>query len=307
MTIEERQRKFADFEAFAGEAEGIFTKLADADPSHQQLVEPFQFYVSPGGVTGVDRKLVQIHYGQRAVDVSESLDENLRPMVRLEAEVGAGLLYKRTANGGVKCLLYPARTESKPIDEEMLLLKQLDDPTKLRRKARKHWRALVAFMHCTSLDGEPTRTQRFRTWHLRCFRARYVDGTRKRSRATSLLLCLGKYTLTVGLSGFVILLVTWMLSCGVEDRQQAQFEAIQEQFSQVGARMQDVLAELQVQSQLMREPDSASMAPHPIIGKEEKSLTPSTRATLQDSALDELRGTHGTVNGSLQPKEEGSD
>ena len=259
MTIEERQRKFADFEVFAREAKGIFTKLAGADPSHQQLDEQFQFHISPGGVTGVDRKSVQIHYGQRAVDASESLDENLRVRIRLEAEVGAGLLYKRTVNGGVNCLLYPASTETEPTDEEVLFLEWLDDPTKLTQKAQDHWLALVAFMHCTSLDGEPTRSQRFRTWRLRSFRPRFVDGTKRLSKAMSLVLDVVKFVSKVGLSGFLLALLLQIESCGREERQLTQFEAIHERLSQVGARMQEVLAELHVQSQLMREQHSTSL------------------------------------------------
>ena len=164
MTIKERQRKVDDFEVFVDDAQAIFERLAKADTSHQKVGELFRFYVSPGGRVSIGKKSVDIFYGQRAVDKSYTIDENLRPRVNIESEEGASLLYERTVDGKVVCLLYPARTETKQVTEEALLLDLLDDPINLKKKVRNHWRDLVAFMHCTCVDGEPTYEQRFRTW-----------------------------------------------------------------------------------------------------------------------------------------------
>ena len=307
MTIEERQRKINDFEAFVDEAKAIFEGLAEADTSHQKVGELFWFYVSPGGRVSIGKKSVEIFYGQRAVDKSYTIDKNLRPRVNIESEEGASLLYERTVDGKVVCLLYPARTETKQVDEEALLLDLLDDPINLRKKVHRHWRDLVAYMHCTCVDGEPTYGQRFRTWRRRHFCRYFVKRSQKPSRAKTTALGVGKFSATVGLSGFLLVLVTSIKSCVIEDPQQAQFGAMRGQLSQVSARIEGVLTELQRQSQLMRQQRSTSMALLSAIESSEKRLqTLSTVTSRQDSIGDELKEIHDTPSASPQPKIEDS-
>ena len=311
MTIKERQRRVDDFEVFVDDAQAIFEKFAKADTSHQKVSEIFQFYISPGGRISVGKKSVEIFYGRRAVDQSQTIDENLELKVNMESEEGASLLYERTVDGKVVCLLYPARTETKQITEEALLLDLLDDPISLRKKVRCHWRDLVAFMHCTCVDGEPTHGQWLRTWIRRYLRDYFVkrDGrlVRRPARVKTMFRDVFKFGMTVGLSGFLIILVTWIESCGVEDRQQAQFEAMREQLSQASVRIEDVLTELQLQSQLMREQSGSSMTlPSTIESSEEKLQTLSIVTSRQDSIADELKEIHETLSASPQPKTEDS-
>lgn len=307
MTITERQRKINYFEAFVDNAQATFEEFAEADTSHQKVGELFQFYVSPGGQISVGKKSVEIFYGQRAVDRSQTIDENLELSENIELEEGACLRYERTVDGKVICLLYPARTETKQITEEALLLDLLDDPINLKKKVRCHWSDLVAFMHCTCIDGEPTHRQRLRTWTLRNFCDYLVERSRRPARVKTMFRDVFKFGMTVGLSGFLILLVTWIKSCGIEDRQQAQFEAMREQLSQASARIEGVLTELQLQSQLMREQSSTSMALLSAIeSSEERLQTLSTVTSRQDSIGDELKEIHDTPSASPQPKIEDS-
>ena len=307
MTITERQRKINDFESFVDDAKAIFEGFAGADTSHQKVAELFQFYVSPGGRISIGKKSVEIFYGQRAVDKSHTIDRNLRPRVDIEPEEGASLLYERTVDGKVICLLYPARTETKQFAEEALLLDLLDDPINLRKKVRYHWRDLVAFMHCTCVDGEPTHGQRFRTWRRRYFCDYFVKQSRKPARMKTTAWDVCKFSAVVGLSGFLLVLVTSIKSCGIEDPQQAQFEAMRGQLSQVSTRIEGILTELQLQSQLMREQSSTSMALLSTIeSSEERLQAVSIVTSRQDSIGDELEEIHETLSAPPQPKTEDS-
>ena len=305
MTITERQRKINDFEAFVDNAQATFEEFAEADTSHQKVGELFQFYVSPGGQISVGKKAVEIFYGQRAVDRSQTIDENLELNEEIELEEGACLRYERTVDGKVICLLYPARTETKQIAEEALLLDLLDDPINLEKKVRCHWRDLVAFMHCTCVDGEPTHRQRLRTWTRRNFCDYLVERSRRPARVKTMAQDVIKFSATVGLSGFLLLLVT--KSCGIEERQQAQFEAMRGQLSQANARIEGVLTERQLQSELMREQISTSIALLSTIESiEERLQTLSIVTSRQDSIADELKESHETLSASPQPRTEDS-
>jgi|GEM_PF-1642833 len=114
-----------------------------------------------------------------------------------------------TDDGHVLCNLYPAMSENQKPFEDTILLDYIADPSKLPEKSKGHWKMFIAYMECTCLDGSPNSYHRLRTFYLMNFKKYIVNTIVKQRRIAVLGKDLSKYALTIGLSGFIILLVTW--------------------------------------------------------------------------------------------------
>ena len=204
-----RETRFSDFEAFIQDAEEIFRGLSEQEPDHSRLSELYSFYVSPGGRQGgVDERRLEVHYGSRPVARETSIDENLHVQRELIVEGGASLLYERSPGGHVLCMAYPARTRNLYTPEEAILLERSVDPRALRCKARRHWSFMFSYMQVTSLDGEPTAKQRFNIWLARKFKKNVKRGVLEQSIFWQNTKRMGQFVLTVGLSGFLIFIMS---------------------------------------------------------------------------------------------------
>ncbi len=85
-------------------------------------------------------------------------------------EAGPCLVYQRADTGDVYCILQPATTDESKVDEDMVILDIVRRPCRLNSLAHSHWRDLLAYKECTSINGSPSCLQRFRCAYLRHFR-----------------------------------------------------------------------------------------------------------------------------------------
>lgn len=207
--MSDRQNRYIAFEQFYKESKGLFEAYANSTRS-ERLGNLYSFYVRPGGrFGGVDKKIVEIFYGSRPFDSVTKIADGSQTIRKLERAHGASLKYQRTDDGQVLCSLIPASSENFRHPEDFILLDIVKNPAELRSKSKLHWRFFQAYMESTCLDGNPSLLQKLWVVYLRNFKECVVDQTLQKRRSTKFFIEIAKYTLTVGLSGFIILLITW--------------------------------------------------------------------------------------------------
>jgi hypothetical protein len=171
---ERRRLKYAEFQAFFDGAESLFSEYIKRDYG---ISPPINVIIRPGGRNGGrDKRLVEIFFSSVAYEDIECEDRGLAkdasvkgPRTLLEA--GPCLVYQRASTGDVFCILQPANTDESKVDEDSVILDIVTKPCKLNLLAQSHWRDLIAYKECTSINGSPSCFQRLRCAYLRHFRA----------------------------------------------------------------------------------------------------------------------------------------
>lgn len=215
MKPEKRLKRYKDFEKFFVNAKTIFAEYESNDERSKTLAAHYSLYTVPGGRDGGhDKRLVQVFYGNRPFDEVKEVKYDVNQSVpvmrtRFLTEQGACLQYQCVDSGRVICFLSPAKTENSAI-EDGVVLDWINEPASLASGAlpAKHWRYLSAYMHCTSLDGDPNWFDRWRVAWIKFVKRLVIDGKIKPQRVASSGLEILKFALTVGLSGFLLYAVT---------------------------------------------------------------------------------------------------
>lgn len=218
----DRANRYAAFDQFREGSKDLFEAYAQSTDSSVRLDNLYSFCVTPGGrFGGINKKIVEVFYGNRPFDSITEIGSNFQTIKKLETAHGATLSYQRTDDGQVLCSLAPAASENFHHPEDFILLEMVKNPAELERKSKRHWRMFQAYMESTCLDGRPTLFQKILVFYLRNFKECVVNKTLQKRRVTVFFREIVKYTVTVGLSGFIILIVTWSKD-SIDSRQAAE-------------------------------------------------------------------------------------
>jgi hypothetical protein len=162
--------------------------------------------ICPGSrAGGNDTRTVEVFWGARNFEI-ETEGRHWRAL----HEMGATLHFYRDDSGFVLITIYPAYTENrKPIETSITLYIWLD-PIKLNNRSflKKCWNDFMAYMECTSLDGNPTIYQRLRISYLRHFKHLVIENNWMPTKISKFLKDILKFVLSIGLSGFILFLIT---------------------------------------------------------------------------------------------------
>lgn len=200
MSKLQRMQRYNDFQAFSDESKDLFVGLSESDTRNEFFGGEYSLCITPGGAYGGrDKRHVEVFYGQRAFDSDEK---------KLLSECGARLDYQLNDAGAVICRLIPARTENLAQLEDAIIFRWLSEPKELKALAPTHWNLFMSYMRVTSLDGDPTWLDRLRVSWLRLCHLRIVAGKLEKRRITSIGETIFKFTMTVGLSGFLLFGIT---------------------------------------------------------------------------------------------------
>lgn len=205
----DRKSRYIAFEQFHQASKDLFEEHAKSTKD-KRLADLYSFYVRPGGrYGGFDKKIVEIFYGSRPIGSITKIVDGFKPIRTLEKAHGATLQYQRTDDGQVLCILIPASSENFHYTEDFIVLDIVSSPIKLTKKSKWHWILFQAYMESTCLDGKPNYLQKILTAYLRTFKEYVVNNTLQKRKSTRFFYDITKYALTIGLSGFVIFLITW--------------------------------------------------------------------------------------------------
>ncbi|CAA2145137.1 hypothetical protein MBLL_04259 [Methylobacterium bullatum] len=208
-----------DFERFLAHAAPSFEEIAGRDARHPERAAVYGFALAPGGRDGGgDRRVVEVFYGTRHLEGrTEYVSRDGLPPRRHHRSVGewgATLEYQRMDNGTVLCTLSPAGSENFRRHERTVFVEWIRATDRLRSKAmlERHWRLLASYMEVTSLEGEPTLTDRLRVGWVLFTRSRIVGKEYDAAPVRVWIWRLLTFAATVGLSGFLLALVQWIFS-----------------------------------------------------------------------------------------------
>ncbi len=215
MAPNSRQKKYSDFKIFFRRSKPIFRAYEKVDTHSHDLSRTYSFYSVPGGrIGGQEERLVQIFFGNRPFDsttqfVSDDKSGIPSRQLRLLTESGALLQYYREPSGAVTCLLMPAQVENVRGREDFIVLDRISSPLRLldRSVTRRHWRYFISYMHCTCIDGDPNLMDRARTAWIRFTKVRVVKNAQAGTVLEKWFWKSASFALTVGLSGFLLLLL----------------------------------------------------------------------------------------------------
>jgi len=217
ITDHRRNRRFerhAECQIFVNLAVDWFPEIAKRDPRHQFLADRYGFHVVPGGRERADdRQLLEVFYGERAIEqVTETrprpgqnggLPSSRRTLV---TERGASLRYQRTDHGTVLCLLEPARSQGFERPESLIVLAHIKDPRVLTGKPilERHWRSLISYFECSSIDGDPGFSDRIRVWWLLYTKPLTIDGKAQRRHIIPVGGQILKWAIAIGLAAALL-------------------------------------------------------------------------------------------------------
>lgn len=207
--MSDRLERINDYKSFRDDCERLFREVAKSDKSHSRLHSLFTLNICPKGrFGGVNEKEIEVFFGNRPIGSKTEIGQNFKSLTKLETAHGSTLSYSLTDSGHIICALYPAASENQRPIEDLILIEYIKEPNKLKKKYKKHWNMFVSYMESTCIDGEPNLYHRLQTYYLRNFKPYSVDSRIQQRKAVGLVKEVGKYILTIGLSGFLLLAFT---------------------------------------------------------------------------------------------------
>ena len=125
-------------------------------------------------------------------------------------ESGVKIIYYSQDNGYISCRLFPAKSEDMSQNEDSIFLYRRLSPEKLTEKLlEKHFRYFLSYMNVTSLDGSPTLVDKTKIFWIRLIKPTIINGKYHSPKIALFFFEIIKFSLTVGLSGFILLLLRY--------------------------------------------------------------------------------------------------
>jgi len=217
-----RNRRFENFEKFHKCAREIFEPFKTRGEREKYYDALYMLCVCPGSrMGGRESRIVEFFWGNRLFDKNEGLSQDGHRSIHFESEAGATMFFFKNDDGYVSIQMYPAHTEHRHPIEDFIIWRMAVNPSRLLKKRfQKHcWRAFMAYMEVTSIDGAPTFWQRIQVWCYRTFKHVVVDKKEIPLRYVSFISKIGTWVLTVGFSGLVIFLLQLWLSPNPSEHQ----------------------------------------------------------------------------------------
>lgn len=205
-----RRKRYRGFQQFREVIEEKFNRLCSEDRRGSYYRDRCGFNVLNSNRNGHTEDTVsEVFWGNYAYDRNtESKGFHLR------IASGCSLVFLRHDNGYVSIYLLPGKTENQEAVQTGYVLNKNIDPSILLNDnfIKELWGMFMAYTECTSLDGEPTWCQKATYFRLWCFRRKMTNGVITSSRLIIFGRWIGKWVLTVGLSGLLLSLITYSLS-----------------------------------------------------------------------------------------------
>ena len=161
--------------------------------------------VCPGSRAGGDNPdVIEVFWGYQPV---KRIDKNNG--FEILTEDGVTMLFNLLPDGHVFITLYPAKTKVMQPIEDSILLHRFHKATWLQKERNEKalWRDFMAYTECTSLIGTPSIWQRLRMFWVKYSRPVCIDGILQPIKGLQHLQKVLYFVLTVGLSGFLLVVV----------------------------------------------------------------------------------------------------
>lgn len=199
--------RISNFNQFRKSANQTFKGLARRNQKLEKFLKRHKLHVDPQVITDEDTGItVEVSFG-----VYPIFGFGNRKSYKNIGEIGASLFYTLNDDGYVAVLLYPCETENIKRKESLIFLEKKVDPLELLKSSviNSHFQKLCIFMENTSVFGNPSFFEKaYFTWIL--FSNPLIEKSNYQApRVWKALSSVGKYVLTVGLSGGLLFLIQW--------------------------------------------------------------------------------------------------
>ncbi|MHA3045488.1 hypothetical protein JSO61_009215 [Riemerella anatipestifer] len=206
----DRIKRLKLFEEFQNQNPNFFEQKK-LENKYKKFDDYYSLCICPKGRNGgISNRLYEIFYGRRIYGIEEQLRSDLSTQKKQLTETGCTLAFGLNDHGYVAIMLYPGKTDYTSQIESCIFIKNYIHPKKLQNLnfLQKQWNYFNSYMEITSIDGNPTFTDKCRVFYLRRFKNKIVDDKYQEKPIVNSILTSLRYILNIGLSGFIIYLLT---------------------------------------------------------------------------------------------------
>lgn len=229
-----RKERTKAFQGFSLSCEDLFNGLWASVQTKSDLKQLSDLVICPkGAMGGIDDNLIEVFFGMKYHSWNKKVGKNFDITQEAKLIYGARLEYRLTDNGYVLCILSPSKTDNLRHSEDGILLDIIKNPSQLNKKAKWHWKCLIAYMRVTDVDGESTLLDRSLISYLRYTKNCFKDGLSQTRNITSSLNFISHWVVSVGLSGLVIFATTIWLNSNTEDQVVLELSSIAKKLDEI--------------------------------------------------------------------------
>jgi hypothetical protein len=199
------------FEKFQNSELNFFEGKKANNKTYKKFDNYYSLCIAPKGRNGgVSKRLYEVFYGRRIYDIQEQIRSDFSTETKQLTETGCTLSFCLNDHGYVAVILYPGKTDYTRQTESCIYIENYLHPKQLFNKTflKKQWSYLNSYMETTSIDGNPRILDKIRVFYLRYFKNKVIDKIYQEKPIINALLTSLKFILNIGLSGFLIYVLT---------------------------------------------------------------------------------------------------
>ena len=199
------------FENFQNENPNFFEEKKINDNKYKKFDDYYSLCICPKGRNGgISKRLFEVFYGRRIYAIEEQIRSDFSTEKKQLTETGCTLSFGINDHGYVAVILYPGKTDYTSQIETCIFVENYIHPKKLSNKnfLNRQWKFFNSYMETTSIDGNPNLIDKARVFYLKNFKNKVIDAKYQEKTITSAILTSLKFILNIGLSGFLIYLLT---------------------------------------------------------------------------------------------------
>lgn len=203
--VRDRFHRYDTFSSFVNEAGQVFFDLQAKCAKAKKFQDYYLLNVwSDKDSYNENASHINIAWGNRPISVWKRKNG-----FTTTVEEGARISIYRNDSGYPTIVLFPAQTETRKQKEDSIILRLRINPSRLLNNCYQKvlWRRLLAYMEVTSLDGDASFSQRCLIAWLRLVKHTIQDKQFMPRRISVIGLRILEFSLTVGLSGFLLKLI----------------------------------------------------------------------------------------------------
>lgn len=206
-----RIERIKKFEEFQNNKPNFFEEKKVNNTIYKKFDDYYSFCVCPKGRNGaISKRLYEVFYGRRIYEIEEQIRSDFGTQTKQLTETGCTLSFGLNDHGYVAIILYPGKTDYTSQIETCIFIENYIHPKMLlnKRFLERQWKYFNSYMETTSIDGNPNLMDKIRVFYLKKFKNQVIEGKYQDKLIFTGLLTSLKFIGNVGLSGFLIYILT---------------------------------------------------------------------------------------------------
>lgn len=206
-----RIERLKQFEDFQNKTPNFFEEKKNNIDVFKKFADYYSFCVCPKARNGgISKRLYEVFYGRRIYEIEEQIRSDFSRQTKQLTETGCTLSFGLNDHGYVAIILYPGKTDYTSQIETCIFIENYIHPKELSNNKflERQWKYFNSYMETTSIDGNPNLLDKIRVFYLKNFKNKVIEGKYQDKPIVSASLTSLKFIMNIGLSGFLIYLLT---------------------------------------------------------------------------------------------------